>query len=221
MEHVDYRRQTLLFNPVEFDKQVCIVGLGNIGSHAATTLAHLGIKHVVLYDDDKVEIHNLSSQNYDINDLGKNKAICIAGKISAINPDLDAIPFNVKYEGQPTLSMSKEILIIAIDTMLGRKAICKKLKELPPESRPEYIIDGRVGGNQIELYTCQTPEDWEKTFSDKVSHDPCGGRYIAYVSTIIGGLITNQVKKILKGEKWDKSLMMDVNSLQVVKNFEW
>ena len=219
--NVSYMRQVNLFDPAQFDEHVTIVGLGNIGSHAATTLAHLGIKHFMLYDDDRVEPHNLSSQNYDINDLGKLKVLAMASKLTAINDEIDVAPQNFKYDGQQIPNIPY-ILIMAIDTMLGRKAICKKLMECPKGFQlPKYIIDGRVGGNQIELYTWQTPEDWEKTFSDKVSHDPCGGRYIAYVSTIIGGLITNQVKKILKGEKWDKSLMLDVNSLQVVKNFEW
>lgn len=213
MARVNYMRQTRLFDPARFSDSVTIVGLGNIGSHAATTLAHLGIKKFHLYDGDKVEEHNLSSQNYDVQDLGRTKAFALAMALQDINPEIEVDFHEHEYTGQNTGS---KILVMAIDSMEGRKAICAKM-----QNPAEYIIDGRVGGNQIEVYTVKTPNEWSQTFVDKASSDPCGGRYIAYVSTIIGGLITNQVKKLLKGEKWDKSLLLNVDNLQVIKNFEW
>ncbi len=213
MARIDYQRQTNLFDPAKFEDSVTIVGLGNIGSHAATTLAHLGVKNFHLYDPDKVEIHNLSSQNYGIKDLDKTKALALAVILQDINPEVVVEIHEHEYVGQNTGS---KILVMAIDSMDGRKAICAKM-----QNPAEFIIDGRVGGNQIEVYTCKTPSEWSQTFVDKAASDPCGGRYIAYVSTIIGGIITNQVKKLLKGEKWDKSLLVNVDNLQVIKNFEW
>lgn len=214
---MDYRRQTDLFDPDLFENTwVTIVGMGNIGSHAALALTRMGIQHFSLYDFDTVEEHNLSSQSYGHEDIGLPKVMAVTKQMRAINPDLEVVMNEKAFDGNELLT---GVLVIGVDTMDARKSICQLMREY--DNVPDMIIDGRIGGNQLELYIPESLEAWEKTFSDNPSEDPCGGRYIAYVSTIIGGLIAKQVQKHLTGSETDKSIMMDINSLQVVKNFEW
>ncbi len=218
LEHrdaIDYKRQILLFNPEEYQAYVSIVGLGNIGSHTALTLCRLGITSFQIWDDDLVENHNLTSQAYDVNDLGKSKAEALASKMKAINPDVNVLPLREKYVGQPITG----IVIIAVDTMVGRKIICESLQKLAVQ--PQLIIDARVGGGQLEIYVCKNWAEWLETFVDKPSQDPCGGRFICYTSVVTGALITNVVKKYLKGDPYDKSTMMHIDTLQVIKNFKF
>lgn len=120
---------------------------------------------------------------------------------------------NTKFEGK---EFEGGILIIAVDSMKERCKIFKKVKA--SGNVPSLIIDGRMGGPQMEVYTCRTFDEWEKTliFSGPVSSDPCGARYICYTSMIIGALISNQVKRFLKDEPFKKSIVFDINSLAIM-----
>lgn len=212
---VDYKRQIRLFNPRNFSKRVTIIGLGNIGSHSALTLTRLGITDFVLYDFDQVERHNLTSQAYDVTDLGENKAVSLAKKMVNMNPGAKIDSRAEKYENQEI----NGILIIAVDTMAERKRIHEVLTG-PRKELPELIIDARVGGGQLEIYTCKTMGEWKRTFTDNPSHDPCGGRFICYTSVVTGALITNTVKRYLKGESINSSVLMHLDTMEVVKNLE-
>lgn len=189
-----------------------IIGLGNIGSHAAMTLCRLGIKSFILYDDDKVERHNLSSQFYGVSDLGKMKVEALSLKMKEINPSVTVIENPIKYKNDDLYG----IVIIAVDTMKERKRIFNVIKK--QKMSLDLLIDGRIGGPQLEIYTVQKIDDWAKTFTDHPSHDPCGGRFICYTPVIIGALITNYVKKFLKGEKLDSSVIVHLDTLEILKN---
>ncbi len=215
---IDYKRQVNLFNPRRYDMRVAVVGLGNIGSATALMLGRLGITELMVCDFDKVEVHNLTSQQYDVDDIGESKVSAIIKKLQAINPAVNVLGRDMRF--RPGF-VSGDILIVAIDSMEGRKEICAAIKKIPKADQPKLIIDGRVGGDQLEVYNCKSAQAWNKTFVDNPAQDPCGGRFICYVSSIIGGIITNQVKRFIKGDKLEKSIMMNVDTLQIVKNFEW
>jgi len=210
---LDWKRQLAIFNPEEFEtKSVAIIGLGNIGSQTAIALARLGINHMELWDFDKVELHNLSSQAFDTNHLGVLKADAISEQIKAINPGLAWVAMPKKFEPKFTFS---NILIIAVDSMKERKAIFKKMIDCGIEF-PELIIDARMGGSQMEVYSCSSYDEWQETFCDKPSDDPCGARYICYTSMVIGAFIANQIKRFLKSEPIKKEIIFNINTYQII-----
>ncbi len=146
-------------------------------------------------------------------------------QILSINPE--AIVFTHSEEFRPG-DFVDGILILATDSMKSRKEIAKQIKELG--KTPDLVIDGRVGGPQLEVYTfvnsketnTKTGEEtdlwtrWEATFFDDPAPDPCGARYICYISMVIGSFIANQVKRHLKNEKLKKSIIFNIDSLQLI-----
>lgn len=146
-------------------------------------------------------------------------------QILSINPE--AIVFSHATEFDPK-SFEDGILILATDSMKSRKEIAKQIKDLG--RTPCLVIDGRVGGPQLEVYTftdsketnIKTGEEtdlwarWEATFFDDPAPDPCGARYICYISMVIGSFIANQVKRYLKSEKLKKSIIFNIDSLQLI-----
>ena len=198
-----------------------MVGLGNTGSHAALTIARLGVRQLTLFDPDRVESHNLSSQAYGWEDVGEHKAIAIGRKIHEISENIVINQIPDKFTGQEYNSR-ESIVVIAVDTMKERKKIYEEMKVVRSyRGGPLLLIDARIGGPQLEVYSFTDLDEWAKTFSDNPSQDPCGGRYICYVSVVVGGLIANQVKKFLKGEPYDKSILVHLDSLEIIKNLEW
>lgn len=220
---MNYMRQAAIFNPDNHAVTVTVVGLGNIGSHAALTLARLGVAELHLIDNDQVENHNLTSQAYSVEDLGQRKANALADRVRAVNPDVLALAYVMRYGEEEGPIVSSQFTVIAVDTMEERRRLHGRLTEFHaanPELAQGHILDARVGGPQVELYTARSVEEWGQTFVDNPGEDPCGGRFICYVSVIAGALITNQIRKIALGEPYDTSLMLGVNTMEVIKNYQ-
>jgi tRNA A37 threonylcarbamoyladenosine dehydratase len=219
---IDFKRQVLLFNPKDFaDKSVAVVGLGNVGSHTALALARLGIVNFYLWDPDIIEAHNIASQNFTEGELGISKARTIKFKVRTVNSGAAVLAYDSKFDPRKLAEadmLAPDIVVIAVDSMKERKRLAGLWKNQP---WPALLIDARVGGNQLEVYNIRTLDEWQKTFSDNPDTDPCGGRYISYVSLMVAGVIANQVKKFLNEEPMDRNVVMDANSLQVIKNISW
>src|SRR3989304_1851615 len=80
---MDFLRQLELVPPEALETPVAVVGCGGIGSFAALALAKMGCRHLTLYDDDKVEEHNLPNQLYRPADVGRPKAEALAEIVRA------------------------------------------------------------------------------------------------------------------------------------------
>jgi tRNA A37 threonylcarbamoyladenosine dehydratase len=68
------RQSTLnLFIP----SSVCIAGAGGIGNWVALYLTLMGVKKLYVFDDDKVEVHNLNRTIYRNKDIGEYKTTAL------------------------------------------------------------------------------------------------------------------------------------------------
>lgn len=208
---VDYKRQLGMFDPSQYPHlRVSIAGLGNIGSHTALALARMGLPRFKLYDFDVVEPHNLASQAYSAHDVGKPKVEAIAEYMRALNPGVQLELHTEKCTGA---GANCDIFISAVDSVEARKEIAAGLAEIA------FVIDGRVGGGQLEVYS-QPASEWAATIPETADEDPCGMRFISYTSYLIAGLIANNVKRHLKGERLAKRIMLHVDTLQSIITYD-
>jgi adenylyltransferase/sulfurtransferase len=88
-----YRRQLLIDG---WDQErlksarVLVVGVGGLGGISATYLAAAGVGHLRICDSDRVELSNLNRQVlYTPQDIGKLKAVLVAKKLLAHNPEIE------------------------------------------------------------------------------------------------------------------------------------
>ena len=70
-------------------KSVLCVGLGSGGSTVADLLARSGVGRFVLWDNDRLEPHNVARHVCTQRDLGRPKASAMRDHILAINPDAE------------------------------------------------------------------------------------------------------------------------------------
>lgn len=199
-----FKRQTQIFNPYSTQDAISVIGAGNIGGQTAWGLAKMGLRTITVYDFDVVEEHNLASQFYGIEDIGKYKVECLAEHIRKFT-GIEIIKRD-RYIDQGI----EGILIIAVDSIPMREQIAEAVKVNPPK----VIIDGRMGGNVIEIYTKRNVEEYKKTLSRSVNSMPCSARYISYTSLVCAGLIVNQVKRFLNGEPLKESMAIDLETLR-------
>lgn len=71
------------------NSSVAIAGVGGLGSHAAVTLARMGVGKITIVDYDVVEPSNLNRQVYSISQLGMKKVDALKATLIGINPYLE------------------------------------------------------------------------------------------------------------------------------------
>ena len=69
-------------------KNVLIIGLGGVGSYAVEGLIRSGIQHIIIVDNDKIDVTNLNRQLMTYhNNIGKYKTDELEKRILEINPN--------------------------------------------------------------------------------------------------------------------------------------
>lgn len=166
-----------------------IVGCGTIGRPVALLLAAMGADCLTLYDDDSVEIANLGNQGWELADIGKPKADALADactRYGAKRPtaNVKRVGFDDRLDGR--------VLILAVDSVGARNNI------LDAESAAELVIDGRIGGERVQV-VCGTHDEVRPTVPEENGEAPCGMVSTLYVGYTIAGLIASQLARHLRG----------------------
>ena len=110
------------------EQAVILAGCGGIGSYTGFLLARLGIRSIVLYDNDVVGEENLSGQLFGINEIGKNKAVALAAFIVeyADMTNTTVTSLSTAYHSESSVA---DIMICGFDNMAARNLFFHKWKE--------------------------------------------------------------------------------------------
>ena len=92
--------------------EVCILGLGGLGSNVAILLARAGIGYLKLIDFDVVEASNLNRQQYRISHIGMKKTEAIKTIIKEINPFVEIETLDIKVDRENIYSIVGDIEIV-------------------------------------------------------------------------------------------------------------
>jgi len=180
-----YKGQLSLIDNSKLNIPIHIIGVGGIGSWTALLLAKMGCTNITIYDDDVVEIHNTASQFFKHSDLGKKKTEAIMESIKEFSGITIKIKENIEEE-----KIKDGLVIMAIDSMKERIRLGEIYKD-----KFIYIIDGRMGGLQAEIYASKAPKYLETTIDpDKVDKGKCTEKAISFNCAYISSMISNLVR---------------------------
>lgn len=206
-----YHRQTGIIDPKNLDFPILIVGVGTVGSWTALALSKIGCEKLFLCDPDVVEEANIGPQIYREDQIGKPKVEAMTHFIK--DPGIR----QGRVEDIKALNASP-VIINAADSMDTRKYLFENLSE------DQLLIDGRMAGNAIEIYTATSNgngsmKHFEKTLFDssKARPIPCGMKAVAYNGFVMGGLIADLVSKYANKEELPKELLVDLKNLTLFK----
>ena len=108
------------------DATVLIVGMGGLGCPAAMYLAAAGVGHLIIADDDLVELTNLQRQvAYSQSMIGEPKVVSSQQALSGLNPDLKITALQKRLEGSELSEAvgRADLIIDAYDNFTTRFAI--------------------------------------------------------------------------------------------------
>lgn len=135
-------------------KTILILGCGGLGSHSAWSMAALGIKKIILIDNDTVSKDNLNRQLlYDQTDIGKFKVVILREKLLKINPDIEIITYTKKIS-RPDIELSPilkkhgpiDLTIKAVDTPYNH---LKLFSDYFTQINMPYTSGGTVGNGFV------------------------------------------------------------------------
>ena len=202
-----------------------VFGCGAIGSSAALCLAKHNAKHFYLYDNDTVSPENIGISMYSKSDIGKFKVEALTDilELEGTNKNIDKmgqIHFNKTWlDSSSVLNCSRDGLnfgILCFDNMFSRLEIAR----LCFDSKFDYVIDARMGREQIQLYTIKNIETYEKYWypDSKASSDTCEEKGTPDVSMISGSLITSQIRKIVNKQPYPEEICFHIPSMALECN---
>lgn len=212
---MEYLRQLDILDPNMIVFPVSLIGCGGIGSPTALVLAKMGCENLTLIDGDSVEAHNLPSQIFRKTDIGKKKVdACKETVLEFTDCNINTVP---EFFNKQSLY---GVVISGVDTMEARQKIWSRVRynvEVP------LYIDGRIGGEIVQIYTIRPSQLEDVEFYEKwlfpdeeVAELPCTAKAIVYIGFTIGALIASQLKKWLKNEPCYKRISFDLKTMTIV-----
>jgi adenylyltransferase/sulfurtransferase len=109
--------------------RVLVVGAGGLGSPILLYLAAAGVGTLGIADNDRVGISNLNRQIlYTTEDLGRSKAVTAVQRVRALNPDVKAIPHEIRVLRENGLHLVHEYdLVVEASDNLETKSLMNEL----------------------------------------------------------------------------------------------
>lgn len=111
------------------ESRVLVVGAGGLGSPVLLYLAGAGVGTLGIADNDQVTLSNLNRQIlYVTNDVGRSKALAAVQRVRALNPEVKAIPYEVRVLRDNGLTLVQEYdLVVEASDNLETKALMNEL----------------------------------------------------------------------------------------------
>lgn len=210
---VEFLRQLDLVRPEALETPVHLVGCGGIGSFAALALAKLGCTSLHLYDDDRVEEHNVPNQLFRMADVGRPKVEALAEILEAFTGTRPRAHLR-RIEGERL----QGIVLSGVDSMAARKRLWQKC--VRHRAGIPLYLDGRLGAEVCRLYSIRPadPDDvrcYEASLYDDSQAVPlsCTAGAIIYTGFAVASLVANQVKKFATGEAVAREIFCDLKTL--------
>lgn len=213
---MEFLRQLDLIAPSALETPVHVIGCGGIGSFAALALGKLGCTRLHLYDDDRVEEHNLPNQLYRLKDVGQPKAAALAEIIelfTGVRPQ--AFVRRVEVE------RLQGIVISGVDSMAARKTIWRR--SVRYRAGVPLYLDARLGAEICRVYAVRPtdPEDvrcYEQSlYTDaQAAALPCTAGAIIYTGFAVASLLADEVKKFATGESVAREILYDLKTLTLI-----
>ncbi len=193
--------------------RIAIIGAGALGCHTASALIRQGPGEIILIDDDHVEASNLTRQLFAADEIGKNKAICLARRLSRegfFPTKITAWPFRFMELVERGDMVRPDIVLACVDNNSTRRAAC--LFGLAHAIRGVVHVAVGRDGNAISVMVQEPGKAcWACAYPDSLndhSH-PCGLPGIVDVSQVAAGVAVFAIGSLLSGRhrEWTTRLI--------------
>jgi molybdopterin/thiamine biosynthesis adenylyltransferase len=194
-----------------------LIGAGGIGGPTAIALAKMGVRTLYIYDHDTVEDINIPTQFHKLSDIGNNKAKALNATLTEYSDEILSDGWKgLKYPND--LVYPSSIIISAVDSLTARKKIWEWIIS-SNAVKFKWYLDARMAAEQFQLFTVKSDDIlWYNDMLHAMNEDdipelPCTAKATIYCGMVAGGMIANQVKRIVMSEPVQTVQIFDIADL--------
>lgn len=209
-----FQRQSSLV-PSERLSQVSatVIGVGAIGRQVALQLAAIGVPRLQLIDFDQVELTNITTQGYQVADLGKFKTTATREAAESLVPEISITELQDRFRPRHNTG---SVIFCCVDSISAREAIWRAIS-----AKCEFFVDGRMLGEVIRVLAISPPEmrdDYESTlFDQSEAHTgACTAQSTIYTANIAAGLMVHQFSRFLRRLPVERDLSLNLLASELV-----
>jgi molybdopterin/thiamine biosynthesis adenylyltransferase len=181
---------------------ITVIGAGAVGSFTVLALAKSGAERITVWDDDRVEPHNLPNQWFRLSDVGQLKVEALRQLVFDMT-GVQILTVPERFTGEP----ATEVTICAVDSMDTRVALWREL-----HPRPSLYVDARMGAEVGTVKCVGLYGAWyEETLypSSEALHAPCTARATMYCASGLAAFIASQVAQYASDRPTRPELTVD------------
>lgn len=183
------------------EKTIILAGVGGIGSNLGFLLSRMKPKALFIYDQDNVDITNMSGQLYGIEDVGYHKVDALSSMVRNYCDYHNIYAISENYDES---SAANNIMICGFDNMRARKVFfinwLNHVMDIPEEKRKDCLfIDGRLAAEEFQVlcikgddtYNIKRYQD-EFLFSDEEADETiCSYKQTSFMANMIAATMAN------------------------------
>ena len=151
------------------NSQVLIIGAGGLGSPAAMYLACAGVGHLMVIDDDTVDLTNLQRQiAHRTESVGQSKVQSLRHTLNALNPNVEVTAIQTRADATSLAAwvLQSDVVLDCCDNFATRQAVnaaCVRHRK-PLVSGAAIQFDGQISVYDVRnddgpCYACLFPPD--------------------------------------------------------------
>ena len=184
-----------------------VIGVGAIGRQVALQLAALGVRSFILIDHDTVDLSNVTTQGYSLDDVGQHKVHALASTLQHYDGQIGTaeVPDRFRPNGH-----ASEVIFCCVDSIDTRAAIWRRVGR-----GVEFWADGRMRGEVLRILVAAddaSRKHYPTTLFPEAEAQAgaCTARSTLYAASIAAGLLLHQFVRWLRRQDVDADLSLNL-----------
>lgn len=183
------------------NSRIILAGLGGIGSWCALQLARMTPASIVLYDDDVIEMANMSGQFYGSSDVGNYKVDAVIDSLHRYTNISNVYGVRERFTSS---TEAGNIMMCGFDNMSARSVFFQSwrnhVQSLSEEERAECLfLDGRLSIDCLQVFAIRGSDAYNmKRYEEKFLFDDsqaeatvCSMKQTTYLACMISSFMVN------------------------------
>lgn len=184
-----------------------VIGVGAIGRQVALQLAAIGTPRIQLIDFDSVESTNITTQGYQVADLGKYKTSATREAAGSLAPEISITELQDRFRPR---HKTGSVIFCCVDSISSRAAIWRSVNR-----KCEFWTDGRMLGETIRVLTA-TKDSGVDRYTEtlfpqaQAQTGSCSSRSTIYAASIAAGIMVHQFTRWLRNVPTDPETTLNL-----------
>ena len=140
------------------EARITVCGAGALGANIVESLARAGLSKLKVIDRDRVEERNLSTQPYQLDDIGAKKARALAYFVyRAVGVEVEALSLELEERNAAKLLSGSDFVIDAFDNSTARATVSRYSQEAAVPCLHAGLANGYAEVLWDEVYRVPSP----------------------------------------------------------------